>query len=77
MNLIRNYLLIIALLTISCQSLTESVVKVTTVTELQNAIENAKPGDEIILKNGTWKNVQIELNINGTKAQSNYYKSGN
>lgn len=35
--------------------------------ELQNAISNAVPGDEIILANGVWKDIQIRFTGNGTK----------
>ena len=35
-------------------------------TELQTAIENAEPGSEIILKNGIWKDLQIQFYGNGT-----------
>ena len=31
--------------------------------DLKNSIQNAKPGDEIILANGVWKDVQIKLSF--------------
>jgi poly(beta-D-mannuronate) lyase len=34
--------------------------------ELKTAIENAQPGSEIILKNGVWKDVQIQFYGHGT-----------
>ncbi|MFK7923679.1 MAG: chondroitinase-B domain-containing protein, partial [Bacteroidia bacterium] len=37
---------------------------------LQQAIETAKPGDEIILSNGIWKDVRIKFAAKGTKDQS-------
>ncbi|MGI9531313.1 chondroitinase-B domain-containing protein [Lutimonas sp.] len=36
--------------------------------ELHEAIANAKPGDEIILKNGIWKDVQIKFRGKGTES---------
>lgn len=42
---------------------------VTTKTELQTAISNASAGSEIILATGTWNNVFIEINKNGTATQ--------
>ena len=37
--------------------------------QLQNAIKNAEPGEEIILKNGVWKDVQIMFTGEGTEAK--------
>lgn len=37
--------------------------------QLQNAIENAVPGEEIILKNGVWKDVQIMFTGEGTEGK--------
>lgn len=52
---------------ISCQSgLTGGTTIVSNATELQNAIENAESGSEIILKNGIWKDVQIQFYGHGT-----------
>lgn len=42
---------------------------VTTESELNNAISNATAGSEITLANGTWNNVFIEINKNGTASQ--------
>ena len=36
-------------------------------TELKNAIEQSKPGDNIILSNGIWKNTGITFYGHGTK----------
>jgi poly(beta-D-mannuronate) lyase len=41
--------------------------KVKTPEELKTAIKNAKAGDEIILANGIWKDIQIRFYGNGTK----------
>lgn len=35
--------------------------------ELENAIKNAQPGEHIVLGNGVWENVNIELTGSGTK----------
>jgi poly(beta-D-mannuronate) lyase len=35
--------------------------------ELNQAIKNAEPGDEIIMANGIWKDVEIKFRGNGTK----------
>ncbi|HEY5946316.1 MAG TPA: chondroitinase-B domain-containing protein [Kofleriaceae bacterium] len=45
------------------------VVNVTTVNELTTAITNAKPGDEILLANGTYALTGISCSANGTAAQ--------
>ncbi len=43
--------------------------KVSDATELQNAIDSAKAGDNIILSNGIWKDVQIDFSGKGTEAK--------
>ncbi len=57
----------IVFLLFSCQSTqtggSDTMVK--TKEELKSAIENAKAGDEIVLANGTWKDVEIEFNAKG------------
>lgn len=40
---------------------------VETVNELHEAIKKAQPGNEIILANGTWKDVQIKMHALGTE----------
>lgn len=42
-------------------------IQVKDMTGLNNAIHTAKPGDEIILANGIWKDVQIKFYAFGTK----------
>lgn len=42
---------------------------VNTVAELQQAVETAKPGDEIILANGVWKDAELIFTGNGTAEQ--------
>ena len=62
-------LLIISLflLLISCNTNTRNTVLVTNSSELNNAIKDAKPGDDIVLKNGVWKDVEIKFIADGTK----------
>ena len=67
MNLKIVYLLVLIFTAIGCQNISDTVIKVGTVAELQKAIKTAKPGYEIVLQNGKWENVQIELQCNGTK----------
>jgi len=43
--------------------------KVSNATELNNAIANAEAGDNIILTNGIWKDVQINFTGHGTETQ--------
>jgi len=44
-------------------------VLVTTVTELNTAIRNAKPGQTIVMKDGIWKNAVIDFNSTATAAE--------
>lgn len=41
-------------------------IKVHSLSELDNAIKSAKPGDEIVMANGVWNNVQIKFSASGT-----------
>ncbi|MEN9444039.1 MAG: hypothetical protein RIS47_929 [Bacteroidota bacterium] len=43
------------------------IVAVKNADELKKAIENAKPGDEIVMANGIWTDIQIRFVANGTK----------
>ena len=52
---------------ISCQKISSNIIKVTNIKELNLAIKNAKAGDEILLANGVWKDVQIKFSGKGTK----------
>ncbi len=45
----------------------DSNISVANEDELTTAIANANPGDEIVLANGIWGNIQIRLTANGTK----------
>ena len=52
---------------IGCNSVSSGEnTTVTNAAELKSAIENATPGTEIVLKNGVWKDVQIQFYGHGT-----------
>ncbi len=55
------------LINISCNTVTTNLIKVANIQELNSAIENVKPGDEIVLSNGVWKDVEIAFIGKGTK----------
>ncbi len=62
------FLLLLALCLFSCvsrQDGTEVLVK--DKAELKKAILSATPGDEIVLANGVWHDIEIEFTANGTK----------
>jgi len=44
-----------------------NAISVANITELNKAIENSEAGDEIILANGIWKDVEIKFRGKGTK----------
>jgi len=48
-------------------TLSASDFKVKSVIELKAVLKNIKPGDQIFLANGEWKNAQILFDANGTK----------
>ena len=53
---------------VSCkQQIQTNNTKVNNPDELTAAIENAKPGDQIVLANGVWKDVEIKFRGQGTK----------
>lgn len=64
----HKYLVILSLLFfgISCTENAPGLI-VKTASELEEAITNAQPGDEIILANGSWKDLQIKFEGNGTE----------
>ena len=43
-------------------------IKVNNPNELSDAIKNAKAGDDIVLANGVWKDVQIRFTGEGTES---------
>jgi len=51
----------------SCNTSIEKSKLVSNISDLQVAIENAKPGDNIILKDGVWKDVALVFNAEGTE----------
>ncbi|MFK8054829.1 MAG: chondroitinase-B domain-containing protein [Saprospiraceae bacterium] len=61
-------LIALALLLAGCNNAdTQIGLFATNSAELHEAIKNAKPGDNITLANGTWKDVEIRFNANGTE----------
>lgn len=56
----------LAFLIYSCQQ-PVNMQKVETFDALQQAITNAQPGDEIVMANGVWKDVQIRFTGQGTE----------
>lgn len=68
--MLKNIFIISSLiLFISCNEMTTKEISVTNIQELNTAIENSKAGDEIVLSNGVWKDVEIVFTGTGTKAQ--------
>ncbi|WP_458627963.1 chondroitinase-B domain-containing protein [Winogradskyella sp. PC D3.3] len=69
----KKYLFAISLLVLflSCNESTKtnkaSGQLISNVTELNEAIKNAQPGDNLVLKNGVWKDVEIKFTGQGTK----------
>ncbi|MFD1016795.1 chondroitinase-B domain-containing protein [Winogradskyella rapida] len=69
----KNYLLIFSLflLTFACEE-SAVVVEKTTIADaqtLKEAIEKAQPGDELILKNGVYKDIQIKFKAQGEEGK--------
>jgi len=63
------FLILFLFLFISCDDGTSNSIPVNDSIELNLAIEKAMPGDEIILSNGVWKDIQIKFTGQGTKEQ--------
>ena len=63
----KNYILLFSLLLVifSCKEETDTNNLISNAEELKAAISNAQPGDNIILKNGVYKDVQIEFVAKG------------
>jgi len=62
--------IITILLLLNCQdAATQSSNFVSSNDELAIALSEAKPGDDIVMKNGAWKDVQIKVTTSGTKDQ--------
>ena len=53
---------------LACEKTTDlNSIKVSNINELNEAIKNCQAGDEIVLSNGIWRDVQIEFYGKGTK----------
>lgn len=65
----KKSLLIISifLLLFSCDKKITKSILVSSKLELKEAIDNVKAGDNIVLKNGTYKNVEIKFTGEGTE----------
>ncbi|MGJ8743456.1 chondroitinase-B domain-containing protein [Polaribacter sp.] len=64
----KSFLIIsIILLLVSCNEKVTNSILVSTKSELNEAIKNAKPGDDIVLKNGIYKDLEIVFTGEGTK----------
>jgi poly(beta-D-mannuronate) lyase len=61
------FIISLFLLLISCNKNTTHTILVSNSSELNDAIKNGKPGDDIVLKNGVWKDVAIQFRGKGTK----------
>lgn len=66
MKLIKRlpFLLILLLVSIS----TNAQTLVSTTAELTSALNSASPGDEIVMKNGTWTDVEMNFSASGTSS---------
>ena len=65
---VLNKLTGLAILIILASCTTEPIV-VQNAEELKNSIENAKPGDQIIMANGVWKDIEIVFTGKGTERE--------
>ncbi|SDS06755.1 poly(beta-D-mannuronate) lyase [Polaribacter sp. KT25b] len=64
----KSFLIIsLILLFVSCNEKVTSSILVSNESELNDAIKNAKPGDDIVLKNGTYKDLEIKFYGEGTE----------
>ncbi|WP_282041808.1 chondroitinase-B domain-containing protein [Winogradskyella flava] len=64
-NSIIAFLLLVTL--ISCKEVSQSELFISNTEDLEQVMSNAKPGDEIVLKNGVYRDVQIKFRGKGTK----------
>jgi poly(beta-D-mannuronate) lyase len=58
-----------------CFSAFANTITVKNMVEFNAANKAAKPGDVIVLKNGEWNNVQMDINCQGTKVQPITFKA--
>ena len=65
----KNALILFLLLTLSfsCQNSSKPAQIVNNSEELETAIANAQPGDEIVMANGIWEDIKIRFSGEGTK----------
>ena len=61
------YVISLFLLLVSCNKKVTNQILVSNQQELNEAIKNGKAGDDIVLKDGVWKDVQIKFIGEGTK----------
>ncbi|MEM5567082.1 chondroitinase-B domain-containing protein [Psychroserpens sp. AS72] len=62
------YILVLAILLVACgETKISTEIKVSNIDELNTAINEAKPGDNIVLANGVYKDVEIKFRGQGTK----------
>jgi len=62
------FLVFIGLICFSCKNKSSKFnVLITNISELKTAIENANPGDDIIMANGVWKDIRIKFRGKGNK----------
>jgi poly(beta-D-mannuronate) lyase len=54
---------------------TAAIIPVKNMAELQEADKRALPGDMIVLKNGTWNDVLLSLNCQGTDDKPVIFKA--
>ena len=67
----KNYLILtlFSLVLGACESPQKAEILVGNADELQKAISQAVPGDEIVMKNGDWKDIRIQFYGHGTEGQ--------
>lgn len=69
----KNFNILIAIINVCLftfgfpQAYAQAKIEVTTASELEEAIDNAGPGSDIILSDGVWNDIQIEFYGFGTK----------
>ncbi len=64
-KLLYSLFILVALTSQGCKQKTGIIVK--TAVEFNDAMETARPGDQIILGNGTWENAELLANAKGTQ----------
>lgn len=68
MNKLKYIILLTGVLIISCHAKkSNSIISVANIKELHQKISESKPGDEIVLENGVWNNVEIVFKAKGTE----------